>query len=352
MQTSLFSYNLPRELIAQTPKNHRDQARLFVYNKKNKTVKHDIFCHLKNYLQPGDVLVFNNTKVLPARLIMYKPTGGKVEIFLLKDLGGGKWECLLKNTGKNFKFLILNFKTILNFKCQILKRLKNGNFIIKFNYIGKKFLNFLEKYGVTPLPPYIKTGDSKKIRTAYQTVYAKDWGSVAAPTAGLHFTKKLIRQLKNYGVQTEFVTLHVGQGTFQPVKTKKIIDHKMHPEWISVDKNTAQKLNLAKKNKQKILAVGTTVVRTLEAATNNRGHLRAINKPINIFIYPSYKFKFVDALITNFHLPQSTLIMLVAAFLSQGKNKTYGIKKIKELYNLAIKKKYRFYSFGDAMLIQ
>jgi len=352
MQKSLFIYNLPRELIAQEPKNPRDQARLFVYDKKSEIIKHDIFYQLKNYLLPGDVLVFNNTKVLPARLIMQKPTGGKVEIFLLKDLGQGKWECLIGGRIKMNNELYIMYNGSKKTQALILKQLKNGNFVVKFNYTGKKFLNFVEKYGATPLPPYIKTSDSKKIKAAYQTVYAKYLGSVAAPTAGLHFTKKLIRQLKNYRVQMEFITLHVGQGTFQPVKTKNIRDHKMHPEWISIDKNTAKRLNLAKKNGQRIMAVGTTTVRALEAAADKQGHLQATAKPINIFIYPGYKFKFIDALITNFHLPASTLIMLVATFLSQGKNKNYGIRKIKELYQIAINKKYRFYSFGDAMLIK
>lgn len=351
MQTSAFNYKLPRQLIAQQPKNPRAQARLFVYERKNNIIKHDIFYNLKKYLQPGDVLVFNNTKVIPARLIMQKPTGGKVEVFLLKNLGQGKWECLLGGKIKmNYELRIKNYEKKI--RAQILKQLDNGNFVIKFNISGKKFKNFLEKYGLTPLPPYIKTADSKKIRAAYQTVYAKHDGSVAAPTAGLHFTKKLIQQLKNYGIKTEFITLQVGQGTFWPVKTKNIMDHQMHPEWININKSTASKLNLAKKNGQHIIAVGTTVVRALEAMSNKRGYLRAAAKPINIFIYPGYQFKFVDALITNFHLPQSTLIMLVAAFLNQRKNKNHGIKKIKELYQAAIKKKYRFYSFGDAMLIK
>ncbi|HPA25442.1 MAG TPA: tRNA preQ1(34) S-adenosylmethionine ribosyltransferase-isomerase QueA [bacterium] len=356
MLTSLFNYHLPQDLIAQTPITPRDHSRLFVYDRKNNKIKHDFFYNLNKYLKTGDCLVFNNSQVFPARLIMQKKTGGKVEVFLLRDLGKGKWECLIRGKVKlNYELKIMNYGkksiTSVNFLGKILKKTENGNWIIKFNITGKNFLNFLDKHAATPLPPYIKTADSKKIRQQYQTVYAKISGSAAAPTAGLHFTKKLLTTLEKTGIRTEFITLHVGLGTFRPVKTKNIEEHQMHAEYACLDHATAKHLNEVKKSGGRIIAVGTTTARVLETATNNLGKIKPLNDFINPFFYPSYKFKCLDGLISNFHLPESTLIMLLAAFLSNNKTKTWGIKKIQELYKEAIQKKYRFYSFGDAMLI-
>jgi S-adenosylmethionine:tRNA ribosyltransferase-isomerase len=360
MKLSLFNYHLPKELIAQTPAEPRDTAGLLVYNSNTQGITNDKFFNLPKYLQSGDVLVFNNTKVFPARLIMKKPTGGKIEIFLLKEIKSGVWECLVGGrlpavvpmdigtmTDKGQFFLSLK-----NLKADVLKKFDDGRYLIKFNLTGEKFLKFIEKNGETPLPPYIKTKDNKNIRKKYQTIYAKYFGSVAAPTAGLHFTKKLLANLKKRGIQIEFATLHVGLGTFQPVKTDEIEKHKMHAEFAILDKETSARLNYYKKQGRRIIAVGTTSARLLEAVADKNGKLKPIKKEVNIFIYPGYKFKFVDALITNFHLPKSTLLMLVSSFLGQGKYKTAGIKIMQKIYATAIKKKYRFYSFGDGMLIE
>lgn len=373
MKLSLFNYNLPKELIAQTPAQPRDTSGLLVYDSNTHGITNDRFFNLPKYLRPSDVLVFNNTKVFPARLIMRKPAirqahgalqgGGKIEIFLLKEVKPYFWECLVggrvgtalelskTRTGRDL--------SLHGLKGQILKKFGDGRYLIKFNLTGKKFIDFIEKHGETPLPPYIKIPaspagrqDNKNIKKQYQTIYAKYFGSVAAPTAGFHFTKKLLAHLKKIGVAEEFVTLHVGLGTFQPVKVDQIEKHKIHPELAFIDKKTCDFLNAAKKQGRRIIAVGTTSARTLEAATDKNGKLKPIKKEVNIFIYPGYKFKFVDALITNFHLPKSTLLMLVSAFLGQKKNKNFGIKAMQKIYATAVKKKYRFYSFGDAMLIE
>jgi len=353
MKLSLFDYNLPRELIAQTPKEPRDVSGLLVYDRKSGKIEHDRFFNLPRYLQPNDVLVFNNTKVFPARLIMQKPTGGKIEIFLLREIKNGLWQCLIGGRIKSTKKLeIRNQKSGQALCGQIIGKVAESVWLIKFNLTGKKFLKFIEKHGETPLPPYIKTKDNKKIRAEYQTIYAKHFGSVAAPTAGFHFTKKLLANLKKKDIAEEFVTLHVGLGTFQPVKVDQIEKHRMHAEFASIDKKTCDFLNAAKKQGRRIIAVGTTTARTLEAATDKNGKLRPIKKEVNIFIYPGYKFKFVDGLVSNFHLPKSTLLMLISAFLGQGKNKNFGIKTMRKIYVTAVRKKYRFYSFGDAMLIE
>ena len=352
MKTSDFNYNLPQELIAQKPAIPRDTSRFLVYSRKSDKILHDNFYNIKKYLKSGDVLVFNNTKVFPARLILNKKTGGKVEVFLLQDLGRGKWECLCKNLGKAEELYFKNHAKGMTSKkvCDISKG--KENWIAKFNLNKKDFNKFLEQHGQTPLPPYIKTQDSKSIRQKYQTIYAKKSGSAAAPTAGLHFTQKVFKDLEKIGVQKEFVTLHVGLGTFAPVKTQKIEEHKMHAEFATIDKLTCARLNKAKQEGRRIIAVGTTTVRVLESSSSSFGKISPISKEINPFFYPGYKFKFVNALITNFHLPQSTLLMLVSAFLSQNKNKKYGIDKTIEIYKLAVKKKYRFFSFGDAMFIE
>ena len=360
MKTSLFNYSLPPECIAQSPVSPRDASRLLVYNRSSQKINHDHFYNLKKYLSPEDVLVFNNTKVFPARLILNKPVlrpvqqvqgrpeelngrqaqgtsgGGKVEIFLLQDLGHGHWECLAKNLGSSSE-LFLGCQKI----CDILK--DKNKVVAKFSLNKKDFEKFLDQNGQTPTPPYIKTKDSKLIRQKYQTIYASHKGSVAAPTAGLHFTKRIFKELNKLGVQQEFVTLHVGLGTFAPIKSKKIEDHKLHTEYAILDSATCHRLNTAKQEGRRIIAVGTTSLRVLESLSNKSGKLKSFKGEINLFIYPSYKFEFVNSLITNFHLPQSSLLMLVAALV--------GRKKILQLYKLAVQKKYRFYSFGDAMLI-
>lgn len=361
MKTSLFNYNLPKNLIAQQPASPRDHLRLLVYNRpkvgrrfpnQRPEIIHDKFYNLKKYLHSGDVLVFNNTKVFPARLILDKPTGGQVEIFLLKDLGRGKWECLIGGRIKEIKKLEIPPSSLKGLRragkklrdylgCRIIKKMDSGNWQVRFNLTGDKFNKFLNKYGQAPTPPYIKTKSNLK---KYQTIYAKYSGSVAAPTAGFHFTQKLLNDLKKFGVQTEFITLHVGLGTFAPVKAEKIQDHKIHSEFATIDKKTCQRLNRAKGNGQRIIAVGTTSLRTLESASQANGKLKPIHQWINLFILPGYKFKFVNAMITNFHLPKSSLLILISALV--------GRKKILKIYQQAIKLKYRFYSFGDAMFIR
>ncbi len=338
MNLNKFDYNLPKELIAQKPITPRDRSKFLIYNKTEDKIKHDFFFNLPKYVDTNDVLVFNNSKVFPARLKVLKPTGGKIEIFLLKDLGRGKWECLVG--GRLGKTRELD-KDIL--KMNILEKLDNENWIIKFNLTEKKFKVFLDQYGETPLPPYIKTKDSKNIRKKYQTIYAEHQGSVAAPTAGLHFTNKVFKELNKKHVQIEFVTLHVGLGTFAPVKTKKIEDHKIHKEFGILDKQTCDRLNKAKEQGKRIIAVGTTSIRVLESAATSKG-LRPFNDWIDLFIYPGYSFRFVDAIITNFHLPKSSLLMLISAII--------GVDKVMEIYKKAIKKRYRFYSFGDVMFIE
>jgi S-adenosylmethionine:tRNA ribosyltransferase-isomerase len=350
MKLSLFDYNLPKELIAQKQIKPRDNSRLLVVDRKKQELRHVHFFELDKYLDSGDVLVFNNTKVFPARIRFDQ---GRGEIFLLRDLGGGRWEAM----GRKLRFMIydLGFKNNI-LKCEILKKIDHGNYIVRFNLKGKKFQDWLEKNGETPLPPYIKTKDSAQIRKNYQTIYAKERGSVAAPTAGLHFTKKLLARLRKKGIKIEFVTLHVGLGTFQPVKTEKIEEHKLHEEWVEIEKATAERLNKYKKEGRRIIAVGTTSCRVLEAVSeaikisevSNLSKVKyrvvAGSRWVNIFIYPGYKFKFVDGLITNFHLPKSSLLMLVSALA--------GRKFILDVYKEAVRKEYRFYSFGDGMLIK
>ncbi len=353
MKLRLFDYNLPKELIAQKQIKPRDHSRLLIVDRKSQKIEHAHFFELPAYLEAGDVLVFNNSKVFPARIRFDQ---GHKEIFLLKDLGAGRWEAM----GRKLRFMIydLGFKNN-NLKCEVLKKTESGSYIVKFNLQGKKFREWLEKYGETPLPPYIKVKDSKKIRADYQTIFAKNEGSVAAPTAGLHFTKRILRELKKKGIKMEFVTLHVGAGTFQPVKTENIKEHKLHEEFVVLDKATADRLNKYKKEGRRIIAVGTTSCRTLEAVSKlskisevskisktskSKYKVVAGSRFVNIFIYPGYKFKFVDGLITNFHLPKSSLLMLVSALA--------GRRFILDAYQLAVKKKYRFYSFGDGMLIK
>jgi len=334
-----FYYELPEELIAQTPAEPRDSSRLLVYDRKTRQVSHKIFMDITEELREGDVLVVNDTKVLPARLYAHTANGGAVEVLLLKSVDKDCWEVLVK-PGK---------------KCTIGKRLtvsdelsltvtgitETGERIVKFEYRGI-FEEILERLGTMPLPPYIKT--KLKDQSRYQTVYAKYDGSAAAPTAGLHFTPELLNKIREKGVKIAEVLLHVGLGTFRPVKEEIITDHKMHSEYYEVSAEAAEIINEAKRTGNRVIAVGTTSVRTLESVADEKGFIKPCKGNTEIFIYPPYKFKCVDALITNFHLPESTLIMLVAAMT--------GREEILGLYKTAVGERYRFFSFGDAMFIK
>lgn len=333
-----FYYDLPEELIAQTPATPRDSSRLLVYDRAADKVEHRVFRDICDYLKSGDVLVVNNTKVLPARMYAHTPNGGIIEILLLKRIEKDKWEVLCKpgkkcTVGKSFKI-----SDKLSFTVEGVT--DSGERIVRFLYDGV-FENILEEVGSMPLPPYIKAKLEDKNR--YQTVYAKTDGSAAAPTAGLHFTPELLEKIKGMGVEIVEVLLHVGLGTFRPVKEDILTDHKMHSEHYEVSEHAAAAINKAKAEGRRIIAVGTTSVRTLESATGDDGKICAGSGDTQIFIYPPYKFKCVDALITNFHLPESTLIMLVAALV--------GREKILDLYKTAVEERYRFFSFGDAMMI-
>jgi S-adenosylmethionine:tRNA ribosyltransferase-isomerase len=342
MKTALFNYQLPEKLIANTPAEPRDQARLLVYNKKKSLTKHVRFFNLSDYLQAGDVLVLNNSKVMTSRLPGTKTTGGIIELLLLKKITPKTWEAMIR--GKHLKSgQILQFKQGL--QCTLIDKTSPTTWVIRFNFSGQKLANLIEKYGQVPIPPYIKTSLSQnKLKKHYQTVYAKQLGSAAAPTAGLHFTNQLLLKLKKQGVKIVYLTLHVGLGTFAPVKTTNIKDHQMHSEYVEVPKTTIKTLQKAKQTNNRIIAVGTTSIRAIEALADEiLTSDQPIKKNVNIFIYPGYKFKLVDAIITYFHLPQSTLLMLVSAFVTRP--------KILKLYKQAIKMEYRFYSFGDAMFI-
>lgn len=340
MQLDKFDYNLPTELIAQTPADKRDHSRLLVYN--NAQIEHKHFFDLPNYLQVGDVLVLNDSKVFPARLIGQKETGGKVEIFLLQEKNNNTWECLIGHT-KSQIGLIVKFRN--NLEAELIESL-GESWLVKFNKSDKELKDIIYSIGNTPLPPYIKTEDNNIIKQRYQTVYADKAGSVAAPTAGLHFTNELLDKLRKQGVQIEYVTLHVGMGTFAPVKTEDITEHKMHAEYYEVSDETWDNIQKAKKENRRIIAVGTTATRVLESTAKSK----KLSGWTDIFIYPGYKYKVVDSLITNFHLPKSTLLMLVSALLD-NKGSVDGILELKRVYLEAIDKQYRFYSFGDAMLI-
>lgn len=333
-----FYYDLPEELIAQTPIEPRDSSRLLVYDRATDSVNHEIFRDITNYLKAGDVLVVNNTRVLPARLFAHTPNGGLVEVLLLKRLDISLWEALVR-PGKKCR-VGREFKVSDELSLKIEGVTDSGERIVRFFYDGV-FEEILERVGNMPLPPYIKQKLENKDR--YQTVYAKTDGSAAAPTAGLHFTPELLEKIKNMGVKVVEVLLHVGLGTFRPVKEDVITDHKMHSEYFEVSREAADEINAAKREGRRIIAVGTTSVRTLESAAGDDGLIVPQKGNTQIFIYPPYKFKCVDALITNFHLPESTLIMLVSALC--------GREKTLELYRTAVDNKYRFFSFGDAMLV-
>lgn len=340
MKTTDFFYELDDKLIAQTPIEPRDSSRLMVYSKKDEKLEHKHFYDIIDFLENGDVLVLNNTKVIPARLIGHKVGfDGKMEVFLLKRIDLTKYEVLVKPGRRIKKGAIIEFSPELS--CKVIEEKEKGGRIVEFDVKNGTLEEQIDKVGQMPLPPYIK--ERLKDRNRYQTVYAKTEGSSAAPTAGLHFTKELLEKIKAKGVEIETVLLDVGLGTFRPVDEENVENHKMHTERIYITKDTAERLNNAKKEGRRIIAVGTTSVRTLESFADSEGKLGYGQKDTNIFIYPGYKFKFVDAIITNFHLPCSTLIMLVSAFVSRD--------KILKLYNIATKEKYRFFSFGDAMFI-
>ena len=333
-----FYYDLPEELIAQTPAEPRDSSRLLIYNRATRKVEHKIFREITDYLRAGDVLVVNNTKVLPARLFATTENGGAVEILLLKRLDIDKWEVLVKPGRKCTVGKKLKISDELSLTVEDIT--PTGERIVKFIYDGI-FEEILEKLGTMPLPPYIKT--QLKDKNRYQTVYAKHEGSAAAPTAGLHFTPELLEKIRGMGVEIAEVLLHVGLGTFRPVKEDIITDHKMHSEHYEISAEAAKIINAAKREGRRVIAVGTTSVRTLESAADDNGFLKPCKNDTQIFIYPPYKFKCVDALVTNFHLPESTLIMLVAALT--------GREEVLSLYKEAANEKYRFFSFGDAMLV-
>lgn len=336
LKTSDFYYDLPEELIAQTPVSPRDSARMLVYNKNQDKLEHKIFRDILDYLTPNDVLVVNNTRVIPARLFANKVTGAKIEVFLLKRLNLTDYEVLMKPAKKCPVGTKLIFSDNL-YADTIENQEEIGGRVIRFHVSQGTLEEELDKIGNVPLPPYIH--EKLENDEEYQTIYSKIKGSSAAPTAGLHFTEDLMQKIKEKGVQVEEVTLQVGLGTFRPVTEENALEHKMHSEQIVVSEDVANRLNEAKKQGKRIIAVGTTSVRTLESASDNNGILHPCEKETNIFIYPGVKLKFVDALITNFHLPESTLIMLVSAFI--------GREKTLDIYNEAVKEKYRFFSFGD-----
>ncbi|MBS1361776.1 MAG: tRNA preQ1(34) S-adenosylmethionine ribosyltransferase-isomerase QueA [Acidaminococcaceae bacterium] len=332
-----FDYELPQELIAQHPMEPRDHSRLLVVDKKTGEIEHKHFYDLVNYLKPGDVLVFNDTRVIPARLHGTKDTGAHVEVFLLTRRDATDWEVLVRPGKKLQVGAKINFSDELS--CEVIEHTDFGGRVVRFKYDGI-FEEILDRLGETPLPPYITAPLEDKER--YQTVYNRERGSAAAPTAGLHFTKELLQKIKDIGCEEVFVTLHVGLGTFRPVSEAKIEDHKMHKEFYTVSQEAADAVNKAKAEGRRIIAVGTTAVRTLEAAGAD-GQLHAGSSWTNIFIYPGYKFRLVDDLVTNFHLPQSTLLMLVS---------TLSTREIMlQTYKKAVEEKYRFFSFGDAMFI-
>ena len=340
MKTSDFDYHLPEELIAQTPLKDRSSSRLLVLNRQSGAVEDRIFTDVIEYLEPGDALVLNETKVLPARIIgSKKETGGAVELLLLKDLGGNTWECLARPQKRLHEGTEIIFGDGL-LSAQVVEVLGEGITHVQFAYDGI-FLEILEKLGTMPLPPYIH--EQLKDQSRYQTVYAKNLGSAAAPTAGLHFTPELLEKIKEKGVEIIKITLHVGLGTFRPVEVEDVNEHKMHTESYEIDEAAAAKLNAVKTRGGRIIAVGTTSVRTLETVAGRFGAFRPCTGETSIFIYPGYQFLAVDGLITNFHLPRSTLLMLVSAFA--------GKSEIMKAYEHAIEEKYRFFSFGDAMLI-
>ncbi len=340
MNTNDFDYELPQELIAQTPLKNRSDSKLMILDKNNGDIIHTVFNKITDYLHKGDVLVLNDTKVIPARIIGEKEeTKAVIELLLLKDMGEDTWECLARPQKRLKVGTIVNFQNKL--KAQVIEKLEDGIVHVKLIYQGI-LVNILDELGEMPLPPYIH--EKLKDKDRYQTVYAKNLGSAAAPTAGLHFTDALLEELKQKGVEILFVTLHVGLGTFRPVEVNNIKKHHMHSEYYEVSEAVALKLTKAKEERRKIYAVGTTSTRVLESLMSKYHKFQAVHDYTDIFIYPGYKFKAIDGLITNFHLPKSTLLMLVSALSSR--------EIILKAYQEAIKNNYRFFSFGDAMFIK
>lgn len=340
MKTHDFYYELPQELIAQTPLERRDGSRLLVLDRATGEMSHEHFYDITKHLNPGDTLVLNDSRVLPARLIGHRvPTGGVVELLLLKDLGGGRWECLARPGRKLKPGGEVSFGEG-ELTATILEDLQEGKKRVEFHY-GGIFLELLERLGKMPLPPYIKEELADGER--YQTVYSRSLGSAAAPTAGLHFTKELLEKIQAMGVNLAYVTLHVGLGTFRPVSAEEVTEHHMHSELCMMSQETADLLNRTHEAGKRIICVGTTSCRTLESLADENGRFQEASRWTDIFIYPGYQFKAMDGLVTNFHLPESTLVMLVSAFA--------GREHILNAYRRAVSMKYRFFSFGDAMLI-
>jgi len=339
LKTSDFYYDLPEELIAQTPLTQRDASRLMHLDRKTGSVEHRTFHDILDLLQPGDCLVMNNSRVLPARLLGTRPTGGAVEVLLLRELGNDRWECLTKPGRKTQIGTVLSFGDGL-LTAKVVDALEDGNKVVEFHYDGI-FLEILDQLGQMPLPPYIKERLSDRER--YQTVYSKELGSAAAPTAGLHFTDALLDALREKGIRTAFVTLHVGLGTFRPVKVEDVANHHMHSEYCVIPDEAAKIINETRQNGGRVVCVGTTSCRTLESFAKEDGSVEPSSGWTDIFIYPGYQFKAMDALITNFHLPESTLLMLISAFA--------GKETIMDAYKIAVEERYRFFSFGDAMII-
>ena len=340
MKTHDFYYDLPEELIAQTPLEQRDASRLMTLDRVTGEVAHKHFYDIIDYLNPGDCLVMNDSRVLPARLLGHRPTGGAVEVLLLRDLGNKCWECLCKPGKKMQPGNEVSFGNG-ELTATVKEVREDGNRVVEFHYEGI-FLEVLERLGKMPLPPYIK--EELQDQERYQTVYSRELGSAAAPTAGLHFTQELLEKIRAKGVKTAFVTLHVGLGTFRPVKAEEVLEHHMHSELCMMNEQTASILNETKASGGRIVCVGTTSCRTLESWAAEDGHMEAKAGWTNIYIYPGYRFKVMDGLVTNFHLPESTLIMLVSAFA--------GREHVLAAYEEAVREKYRFFSFGDAMFLR
>lgn len=340
MKTDDFDYYLPKELIAQTPLSKRDNSRMMVLDKQTGKTSDEMFTNLINYLNPGDTIVLNDTKVIPARLIGHKPdTNAVIEVLMLKDLGDDTWECLSKPAKRLKEGTVIKFSDELSCKCVFVG--EDGIRRYKFIYNGI-LLEILDRLGEMPLPPYIT--EKLKEKDRYQTVYAKNPGSAAAPTAGLHFTKEYLEKIKQKGINIAYVTLHVGLGTFRPVVVEDVTKHDMHSEYYILNKETANLLNETRRSGKRIIAVGTTSTRVLETIADDNGMFKEQSGNTKIFIYPGYKFKGIDALFTNFHLPKSTLIMLVSALA--------GKDNVLKAYNHAVEEKYRFFSFGDCMFIK
>jgi len=337
-----FDYKLPEDLIADTPLEKRSESRLMVLNRKTETIEHRIFKDILKILTPQDILILNNTKVFKARLLAQKETGGQVEIFFLHRLSENRWEALMSGTGKIKEGLKITWQ---NAHFRVLKKREleeSALYEIDVDYEGD-FFHYLDKFGLTPLPPYIRRSPRQEDIWQYQTVFAEHNGAVAAPTAGLHFTSRLLDELREEGVSIETLLLHVGYGTFSPVRLEKLEDHQMHQETFEVYPETSERINKVREKGGRVVACGTTVLRALESSLDSSGMVQASTGKTNLFIYPPYQIKSIDALITNFHLPKSSLLMLVSAF--------GGYEFIKEAYQEAIREKYRFYSYGDAMLI-